>query len=151
MFIIHETQRIETPVRHVTSPYLNLHHLLYWRVTAFVHQPCNNSLRCLKMRPCSAAVQLWRLPFNCRRQLWNEWMCKRDPKQAHISSAKTPPVLHLIPFNGTIFKFNFPSRLIPCVVLLILLIISPFSYLYKNEIQSIDRQAFKGLVSLEQL
>lgn len=36
-------------------------------------------------------------------------------------------------------------------VLLMLLIISSFSYLYKNEIQSIDRQAFKGLVSLEQL
>lgn len=26
-----------------------------------------------------------------------------------------------------------------------------FSYLYKNEIQAIDREAFKGLVSLEQL
>lgn len=39
-----------------------------------------------------------------------------------------------------------------CVcVLLMMLIISPSSYLYKNEIQSIDRQAFKGLVSLEQL
>lgn len=25
------------------------------------------------------------------------------------------------------------------------------SYLYKNEIQAIDREAFKGLVSLEQL
>lgn len=36
-------------------------------------------------------------------------------------------------------------------VLLMLLIISSFSYLYKNEIQTIDRQAFKGLVSLEQL
>ena len=36
-------------------------------------------------------------------------------------------------------------------VLLILPNISPFSYLYKNEIQSIDRQAFKGLVALEQL
>ncbi|KAL7988026.1 hypothetical protein Chor_006945 [Crotalus horridus] len=31
------------------------------------------------------------------------------------------------------------------------MIISCFSYLYKNEIQSIDRQAFKGLASLEQL
>lgn len=29
--------------------------------------------------------------------------------------------------------------------------VSCFSYLYKNEIQSIDRQAFKGLSSLEQL
>ncbi len=26
-----------------------------------------------------------------------------------------------------------------------------FSYLYKNEIQAMDREAFKGLVSLEQL
>ncbi|XP_012582834.1 PREDICTED: peroxidasin homolog [Condylura cristata] len=29
--------------------------------------------------------------------------------------------------------------------------VSRFSYLYKNEIQSVDRQAFKGLASLEQL
>lgn len=29
--------------------------------------------------------------------------------------------------------------------------VSCFSYLYKNEIQAIDRQAFKGLSSLEQL
>lgn len=35
--------------------------------------------------------------------------------------------------------------------MLILLHVSCFSYLYKNEIQSIDRQAFKGLASLEQL
>lgn len=34
---------------------------------------------------------------------------------------------------------------------LIPLTISSFSYLYKNEIQTIDREAFKGLVSLEQL
>ena len=45
----------------------------------------------------------------------------------------------------------FPQQLVPFNVLLISLIISPFSYLYKNEIQAIDRQAFKGLVSLEQL
>lgn len=36
-------------------------------------------------------------------------------------------------------------------VFLICLFISLCSYLYKNEIQSIDQHAFKGLVSLEQL
>ncbi len=49
--------------------------------------------------------------------------------------------------NQAVFRWSCVS----VCMLLMLLIISPFSYLYKNEIQSIDRQAFKGLVSLEQL
>lgn len=33
----------------------------------------------------------------------------------------------------------------------VLIFLNSFSYLYKNEIQAMDREAFKGLVSLEQL
>lgn len=45
-----------------------------------------------------------------------------------------------------------PLLCLQCALrVLTLLHVSCFSYLYKNEIQSIDRQAFTGLASLEQL
>lgn len=42
-------------------------------------------------------------------------------------------------------------RGVPPAVRVLTCRVSCFSYLYKNEIQSIDRQAFQGLASLEQL
>ncbi len=51
-----------------------------------------------------------------------------------------------------IFIFSVKNRRslnVWCYVLIFLN--NSFSYLYKNEIQAIDREAFKGLVSLEQL